>query len=164
MVLAVACLIVGYHSPPPLTLSVRLSDQVQLIPIMHRLRSHSTLRRFRISSLLLVLTFLAVPLALGSVCYSLVSGKHEWFGVAGWVVVSGIICMTLNFMISGRLRCPLCMVPPLQGRRCAKHNSAERLLGSHRLRVAQTILFKGCFRCPYCGEFTAMQVRERGGR
>lgn len=131
---------------------------------MHRLRSQTTLRRFRIASLLVSMMFLAAPVALGSTCYGLVSGKHEWFGVAGWVVVSGIACMALSFMISGRLRCPLCMVPSLQKRGCAKHNSAEKLFGSYRLRVAQSILFKDCFRCPYCGEFTAMQVRERADR
>lgn len=128
---------------------------------MHRLSTHAALRRFRISSLLVVLMFLSLPVALGFLCYGFASKEHGWFSIAGMVVAAGLVSMTLNFMISGRVRCPLCMVPPLVNRGCSKHNSAEKLLGSHRLRVAQSILFKDCFRCPYCGEFTAMQVRAR---
>jgi DNA-directed RNA polymerase subunit RPC12/RpoP len=66
-----------------------------------------------------------------------------------------------NLLMGGRIRCPLCMVPPLQSRGCARHRTAEKTLGSYRLRVAKSILLAGSFRCPYCGEPTAMQVRQR---
>lgn len=131
---------------------------------MHRLPSHATLRRFRIASLLVVLMFLSVPAALAFVGYCFVSGETRWMAIAGIVVAAGLVCRILNFIISSCLKCPLCMVQPLMDRRCSKHKSAPKLLGSHRLSVAQTILFNDRFRCPYCGESTAMQVRERHRR
>ena len=33
-------------------------------------------------------------------------------------------------------------------------------MGSHRLRVALAILFKNQFRCPYCNESTALELRH----
>lgn len=131
---------------------------------MHRLPSHATLRRFRAASLLVILMFLSAPAALGFIFYGFIKGEHGWLAIAGGVVAAGLIFMVLNLVMSGRLRCPLCMVPVLQNRRCSKHKSAAALFGSHRLFVAQSILFKGSFRCPYCGEPTAMMVRERGRR
>lgn len=113
---------------------------------------------------MVVTMFLAIPSSLGLLAYGFVSGKHGWFGVAGAVVLVGIGCMILNFVMAGRIRCPLCMLPPLLNRRCTKHKGATTLLGSHRLNVAHSILLKDSFRCPYCGEPTAMQVRERGRR
>lgn len=131
---------------------------------MHRLPSHTTLRRFRIASLLVALMFFSAPVALGFVVYCFVSGETRWMAIAGIVIVAGLVCRILNFIISGYLRCPLCMVQPLMDRRCSKHKSAPKLFGSHRLSVALSILLKGSFRCPYCGESTAMQVRERHRR
>lgn len=131
---------------------------------MHRLPSHSIVRRFRVASLLVLLMFLSAPVALACIGYGFFSGEHRCLAIAGAVVAAGVFCMVLNFIIAGRLRCPLCMVPPLLNRRCSKHKEAKTLFGSHRLEVAQSILFKGSFRCPYCGEPTAMEVRERGGR
>ncbi len=131
---------------------------------MHRLPSYSSLLRFRIASILLLLKFASFPAALGFLCYGFVSGEHIWMLWAGVAVVAGLGCMLTTFMMSNRLRCPLCMVPPLQNRRCSKHTNAATTLGSHRLRVALCILFIGSFRCPYCGEPTVMEVRQRGGR
>jgi hypothetical protein len=108
--------------------------------------------------------FLSMPVATGFLIQGFVTRELVCFIIAGGVVAAGLTCLTLNFMMSGRLRCPLCMVTPLQNRRCSKHRSAPKLFGSHRLSVALSILFKQSFRCPYCGEATAMQVRPRGGR
>lgn len=113
---------------------------------------------------MVVTMFLAIPSSLGLLAYGFVSGEHGCFGVSGAVVLVGIGCMIVNFVMAGRIRCPLCMLPPLLNRRCTKHKGATTLLGSHRLNVALSILFKNSFRCPYCGEPTAMQVRQRGRR
>jgi len=131
---------------------------------MHRLPSETVLRRFRIAAILVILMWLSVPVAFSLLGYGIFSGTHQWFVYAGIAVGAGLSCAVLNFMMGGRLRCPLCMVPPLQNRRCSKHRTALRLFGSHRLKVAHSILFKDHFRCPYCGEPTAMEVRERYGR
>jgi hypothetical protein len=111
-----------------------------------------------------VLMFLSLPVALGFLCYGFATKENGWFPISGMVVAAGLVFMTLNWMISGRVRCPLCMVPPLVNRSCSKHKTAAKFLGSHRLFVAQSVLLKDCFRCPYCGEYTAMQVRERSRR
>lgn len=131
---------------------------------MHRLSSHFALWRFTIASLLVVLMFLSAPVALAFVGYGLVSKKYGCLAIAGTVVVAGLVCGILNFIVSARLRCPLCTVQPLIDRRCSKHKSARKLLGSYRLKVALSILHKSCFICPYCGEPTAMQVREHRRR
>lgn len=96
--------------------------------------------------------------------YALVIGNNDFLIYAVIAAGSAFLCMVVNFILCGRLKCPLCMMPPLQNRRCSKHRTATRFLGSHRLKVALKILFAGHFRCPYCGEPTAMQVRQRGGR
>ena len=56
---------------------------------------------------------------------------------------------------------PLVLTPVLASKDCAKHRRARTFLGSHRLRVALSILFKNTFRCPYCWEKSAMTVRSR---
>jgi hypothetical protein len=129
---------------------------------MHRLPSSSTLWRFRVASVLMLLKFLSVPTSASFLCYGFISGENVWMLWAAVALAVGLGCIILNLMISGRLRCPLCMVPPLQNRGCSKHRNATTVLGSHKLTVALSILFKDSFRCPYCGEPTAMEVRQRG--
>jgi hypothetical protein len=116
------------------------------------------------ASVFVLLLWMSVPVAVGLLGYGIFSGIDVWLIYAVVSAGVGLACVIFNFMLSGRARCPLCMVPPLQNRRCAKHRNALKLFGSHSLRVALSILFKDKFRCPYCGEPTAMEVRSRGGR
>ena len=127
---------------------------------MHRLPSHSTLSRFRIASLLVVVMFVTLPLAIGFLVYGFYFREHHWFNWAGVSLLVGGFLMIVLLIMSGKLRCPLCTMPPLQNRRCAKHRTVKRIFGSHRLKVAQSILMQDSFRCPYCGEPTAMEVRQ----
>lgn len=61
------------------------------------------------------------------------------------------------------LRCALCSVPLWSGQKCQKHKKAKPALGvSYRLGVASGVVFKGRYRCPYCGEpFSARKSRRR---
>lgn len=122
------------------------------------------MRRFRIASALVILMFLMVPVAIGFALGGLLLNEHRMFLFAAIAAALWLVCLVLNFAQNGRLRCPLCMVPPLQNRGCSKHRSAKTMLGSHRLKVAHSIIFADSFRCPYCGEPTTMEVRQRGGR
>jgi hypothetical protein len=131
---------------------------------MHRLPSAATLTRFRIASLLIILMGLCAIAAVWLVVHALVLDAHEHLVHGAIAAAAAFLCMVINFILCGRLRCPLCMVPPLQNRRCSRHRTATKLLGSYRLRVALSILCSGHFRCPYCGEPTAMEVRQRGAR
>ena len=76
------------------------------------------------------------------------------------LVLTGLMVL-LQWMISVRASCPLCMTPVLGNKECVKHRSAKTLLGSHRLRVALAVLFLNRFRCPYCGESCEVKARVR---
>lgn len=131
---------------------------------MHRLASKSTLSRYRLVSLLIVLRWLCIPLAVGLMGWGVIIGEKELFS---WGLVGAGVCfllLILGFMLGGKLKCPLCMMPPMQNRGCAKHTNSATFLGSHPLKVAHSVLLKNHFRCPYCGEPTAMEVRARSGK
>lgn len=128
---------------------------------MHKLPSSETLRGFRVASLLVLAMVPMIPLAVGFGLCGVLFGEHRWFVFSAVAAGVGLSCMAASFLMAGRLRCPLCIMPPLRNQPCSKHRGAVRLLGSHRLEVARSVIFKGSFRCPYCGEPTAMQVRER---
>ncbi len=128
---------------------------------MHRLPSSSTVIRFRCAAFLLCLIFLLVPTAFAILARSIFTLEQE-LAFAGLGILGVTLAIALyQRILSARARCPLCMMPPLVRQGCAKHRSARKLFGSHRLRVAAAIVFKGSFRCPYCGEPTAMKVRQR---
>jgi hypothetical protein len=87
------------------------------------------------------------------------------------ILLSGMVLMFITvalviaqWLVAARTHCPLCITPVLASKNCSRHRSARRLLGSYRLRVATSVLFTGTFRCPYCGESTILEARERGGR
>lgn len=112
----------------------------------------------------MLVMFLCIPATFGFLLYGIKSGDHRWLLYSAGAVAVGLFSGIVNYLMSLRLRCPLCMVPPLHNRRCSKHRSVRKVLGSHRLATALSILFKDCFRCPYCGEPTVMEIRQRGRR
>lgn len=126
---------------------------------MHRLPSKSIIWRFRLASFVVIIKVLGLVLTFGFFGYGMLTNDVRW--VVLGVLCSGVILLllVLNMIMTSRLRCPLCLVPPLQNRGCSKHRSVERLLGSHRLKVATSILTVGHFACPYCGEKTVMEAR-----
>lgn len=131
---------------------------------MHRFTSKSTIYRFRIAAFMLWFTSMTAPVTGGILVYSFVRNDLELMAAA---MAAGIVCAlirALQWGIAERTRCPLCMTPVLANKGCSKHRNARTLLGSHRLRVAMQILFLGSFRCPYCHESSAMEVRPRHGK
>lgn len=128
---------------------------------MHRLPSASYLSRFRVASLLLLAKWLLIPVAIYIFGLAIARNDPSIAIVGGGVALLILILAIVQWTIASRTRCPLCMTPALARKSCAKHRNARRLLGSYRLRVALSILFRGYFRCPYCGEPTAMEVRVR---
>ena len=143
------------------------SDRFIAIPaksFMHRLSSHYIIRRFKIVSLFLVLIFLSLPLAVGCFLYGWYADDVAWMQYAGIALVSSLLFKVLSVLMAGRVKCPLCMAAPLTNLGCVKHSSAQTLFGSHKLAVATSVLFGGKFRCPYCGETTGMNIRDRSRR
>ncbi len=126
---------------------------------MHRLRSRHIVIRFKLASWTLVLKCLLVPAALILLGYALIEEDHKLACLALGMAVSTVPLAIWQWMLSLQARCPLCLVPPVAHRDCTKHSSARPLFGSYRLRVANSVIFKNHFRCPYCGEFTTMETR-----
>ena len=131
---------------------------------MHHLRSNLTVVHFRLAALLLFVICLLAPVALGMLLQSLLTDNFQ-LTLAG----SGLAIVSLGLVIpqwaaAARTGCPLCWTPVLAPKRCTKHRSAKKFLGSHRLRVALAILFKNEFRCPYCNESTALELHTTNHR
>lgn len=128
---------------------------------MHRFQSKSTILRFRLTALLLVLKCAMVPLVGGVLVYSFIENDHELAIVALGLGFTTVLMGILQWLLAARTRCPLCMTPVLASKGCSKHRHARSFLGSFRLRVALAVLFRGSFLCPYCHEKSAMAVRSR---
>lgn len=131
---------------------------------MHRLRSISTIYRFRFAAFLLFAKFLLAPVAVGVVVYSFLVDDHELTLIGMALASLTVVVVIAQWLVANRTNCPLCMTPVLADKGCTKHRHAKAFLGNHQLRVALAILFRNSFRCPYCHEPTALRVRERKHR
>lgn len=131
---------------------------------MHRLPNQQTVSRFRLAALLLLgnrLLVVSLPVLL---VYSLVIADHHLTHISLGLIGAPVMLTIILWVLVSRLRCPLCLGLPLAISGSVKNRRAKRLLGSYRFSVALDILMKGYFRCPYCGEFTSVEVRRRRHR
>lgn len=103
---------------------------------------------------------LLVPAGLVALGYSIVIHDDELSILALGLVLLASLVALLQWLVSQRTQCPLCMTPVLAAKRCAKHRRARTFLGSHRLRVALAVLLRGWFHCPYCNEPAELVVRK----
>lgn len=78
----------------------------------------------------------------------------------GFLLATPVV-IVIQWIVASRVRCPLCLAPPLMHKGCSKNRKARTLFGSYRMRVVMTGLFRGYFRCQYCGEPSELKVRER---
>ncbi len=131
-----------------------------LIKFMHKFSSNYSIRRIRLAALLLGAKYLLSAAAAGVLLYSLMISDQELANYGLVIMAAAILAVISQWMVARRASCPLCMTSVLARKGCAKHRTARPLLGSHRLRVAFSVLFLGRFRCPYCGEASLLQVRE----
>jgi hypothetical protein len=116
----------------------------------------------RFAAILFCLKCVLFPFAFGLILYALVTQNPGLIHIAiGAMIVAGLVVI-IQWILAQRTNCPLCMTPVLAKKSCMKHRAAKSFMGSHRLRVALAVLFKGSFRCPYCNEPTAMELRDRG--
>ena len=82
------------------------------------------------------------------------------------LVALGLLGLTLIHIVIYRIfassaHCPLCRAPVLGGSGAQRNRRAGRIFGSHRLRVASTIILNNTFVCPYCHEATRCVVKDR---
>lgn len=129
------------------------------VHFMHRLRSRNSVARFKIASWILVIKWMLISTAGGILIYSLIVADRN-LSYLGFILITGsVVAGLIQWSISAHARCPLCLTPPISHRGCSKHRSARRVFGSYRLHVAFSVIFWNRFRCPYCGEWTAVEVR-----
>lgn len=128
---------------------------------MHRFPSKSVIVRFKFAALLLCLFFFMIPVAAGTLAYSIMTDDSGLTKIGVALLFLTLLLAFLQSLVALRTRCPLCMTPVLASKRCAKHRNARTLMGSHRLRVAVAILCRNGFKCPYCHESSEMEVRSR---
>lgn len=126
---------------------------------MHRLSSKSSVYRFRVSALLLCLRCVLAFTTIGVLLYSIAIADRNLTLIGIGVGAVTLFSVLIQWMLSAKTRCPLCLTPVLSTKKCAKHRNARTLMGSHRLLVALHILLRGNFVCPYCYERTAVEKR-----
>jgi len=129
---------------------------------MHKMPSTSSVARLWFASVLILLLFPLVPMTAGALTWAVLVSDTQWMKLSmaslGLVLVMFLALACLVPTAS----CPLCRVPVLAKKGRGRHRSARPLLGSHRARVANDVIFHSSFRCPYCGESTSLEVRRRG--
>lgn len=131
---------------------------------MHHLPTRNIVRRYRATALLILLKWLLVISSVPLLAYAMLGERRDlaYYAIAG-LGLAGLFSLG-HWLMGMRARCPLCFVPSYSHQQQAKSRKALHFLGSYRLFVALSVIFKGCFHCPYCGEETAMQAREQRRR
>ena len=127
---------------------------------MHRLTNSYSVLQFRIAALLLLIKW---PLIAGSATalgYSLCVANRDLTFLAICLLGLAVLVALAQWLVADRARCPLCVGQPMAHKTCVTHRDTRRLFGSYRLRVAHCVVFQGWFRCPFCGESTAIEVRH----
>jgi hypothetical protein len=127
---------------------------------MHYPCSISEVFRFRFAAFMLFGNYLLAFLIIGLLAQSTLTDNFDLTLVGLALVIPFFVLLVIQWIVASRTGCPLCRTPVLALRSCIKHRRARSFLGSHRLRVALAVLFKNQFRCPYCNESTALEVRE----
>ena len=128
---------------------------------MHRFHSKSIIRRIRFAAFLLCLKYILPAASVSLLVWSILVNDRQMTMSAITVGGVAIFIVVTQCILATRALCPLCMTPVLASKTCSKHRNAKSLLGSHRLRVAVSILCKGSFTCPYCHESSVLEVRDR---
>lgn len=128
---------------------------------MHHPRSMTDVIRFRLAAALLIANFLLALIAAGFMFRSVVVFDKQLTLIGLGYLAFVLIMVVVQWIVASGTSCPLCRTPVLAPKLCTKHRRARSLFGSHRLRVAASILFTNHFRCPYCNEPTGMEVRSR---
>lgn len=115
----------------------------------------------KLGSLTLVLLSLAVVAGVSMGVGAIVTGEREIaLGALGSILIS-LVIFGIYRAFASSAHCPLCRGPVLSGSGAQRNRHARRTFGSHRLHVAQSILFHNSFVCPYCNEATRCVVKVK---
>jgi hypothetical protein len=128
---------------------------------MHRLPFKISVVKFRVAAILLLVELAAFVAALGLLGYSVLLQRIELAYVGLDLLCLALLAALVQWIVGTGARCPLCRVPSLSSSQCSKNRKARHVMGSHRLYVALAVIVRGYFHCPYCGELTSIEVRQR---
>lgn len=95
-----------------------------------------------------------IALSVGLVFFALGAYQQNptYLIVAGGCLAILLFLQMLHGLESRQIVCPNCRSQIFVIGRCAKHRNAQKLLGSHALRIAQQVVFSNTFKCQYCDE------------
>jgi len=128
---------------------------------MHRLPSKRAIFRFRMAALLLWLKLLSFTFSFAFLIYAGVIKNGDMVVLAIGLIVLSFLIAILQSLYALQTKCPLCITPVLASKNCSKNRKVKRFFGSYRLKVANSIILRNHFRCPYCSEPTLLEVRNR---
>ena len=128
---------------------------------MHQLPTQGIVRRYRFAALCVVLKWVLIAASAPLLIYAVLT-DHKDIALISIGLMLGAGFATIAHLIAGmRARCPLCFVPSFSHQQQSKSSRALHVLGSYRVFVAISVLLRGWFQCPYCGENTAMKARQK---
>ena len=127
---------------------------------MHQYQSTSSIRRLRLAAVLMCARCWLLLASVGVLIWSLISCDLELAIIGIGLIALTALAGVLQWLAAAQTHCPLCRTTILAGSGCAKHRRARRFLGSYRLPVALSIVFRKSFVCPYCHEQTSLEVRR----
>ena len=127
---------------------------------MHQLPSPGIVRRYRLAALCVVLKWILTAASALLLIYAVLIDRKEIALISiGMMMGAGFV--TIGHLFAGiKARCPLCFVPSFSHQQQSKNSRALHFLGSYRVFVALSVLLRGWFQCPYCGEKTVMKARQ----
>lgn len=109
-----------------------------------------------------MLTVLLTMVCVCVLAYGLYTDQRFWLLIAAGAAGAWLLSLIVFFFRRSSSGCPLCMVPLWGSQKCQKSSKVKPALGvSYRLGVSSSIIFRGHYRCPYCGEpFNAREARK----
>ena len=118
----------------------------------------------KLGALVLVLLTLSLIATIALLSYAIYTTERTFSLGALFSFGMTLLLFILYRFYASSAYCPLCRGPVIGGSGAQRNRNAKRTFGSHRLRVAGSIIFTNSFTCPYCNESTKCVVKERPKR
>lgn len=138
----------------------RIMGRFQPFTEMYCLPNQSMVRRYRFTSFLILLKWLLFTVSVPLLGYAVLVGRRDFANIAIVLMGVAVLASIGHWLVGLHARCPMCFVSPFSHRQHSKSWKASHFLGSYRVFVAGSVLFRGFFHCPYCGEKTAVKPRK----
>jgi len=119
---------------------------------MHHIQKSYRAKSYRKASYSFILAYVLLMITVGYTIFTFFKSSDNNLMILGSLLGTTLFFWALAMIASGSCRCQLCQTSNMRSLRCSRHRNSKKLLGSHRLRTSTSIIFKGSFRCTYCGE------------